>query len=328
MSDEMPSNLDSMPTVPRRFGKKRRAWVVVLAMAVVLAGGCSGGGGEARQDAAPPEAGDECVVTLPGGATMTMVWCPPGEFIMGSPEEEPGRFGNETQHRVKLTEGFWMAKTEVTQKQWQSVMGNNPSRWKDDDLPVECVSWEDCKEFCKKAGNGLRLPTEAEWEYACRAGSTTALPNGDIRILGECNAPALDPIAWYSGNSSVGWSGCNGVDSSGWADKQYPGGEAGTHPVGQKRANSWGLHDMIGNVLEWCEDWYQEDLGHVVVTDPMSPASGADRADRVLRGGSWGHGARFCRSADRYFYDSAFRSRDGGFRPCSSASKTALGNSR
>jgi formylglycine-generating enzyme required for sulfatase activity len=161
--------------------------------------------------------------------------------------------------RVTLSKGFWMAKTEVTQRQWKSVMGNNPSWRKGDDLPVDCVSWVDAWEFCRRAG--MQLPTEAQWEYACRAGTTGA------------RAGNLDSMAWYAGNSG-------GIP----------------HPVGQKRPNAWGLHDMYGNVLEWCADWSECRMDTTPVTDPTGPASGTGR---VLRGGSWICVAGHCRSAWR-----------------------------
>lgn len=266
-------------------------------------------------------AGDERRLRLPGGTLMEMVWCPPGSFVMGSPVTEEGRVDNETQHRVTLTEGFWMAKHEVTQKQWNGVMGDNPSEWKGDDLPVENVSYDSCTNFC--AETGLGLPTEAQWEYACRAGSTTALPNGDIRIAGENNAPALDDIAWYGGNSSVGWKGENGENTSRWRDTQYPGGFAGTHPVGRKLPNAWGLHDMIGNVAEWCADQCDtdqidrddevEDYPHRDVVDP----SGSEEGEyRVIRGGAWNYKAGLCRSANRAWGTPRHTGRNLGFRPC------------
>ncbi len=216
-------------------------------------------------------AGETKTITLPGGATMEMVWCPPGTFMMGSPAGEEGRYNNETQHRVTLTQGFWLGKTEVTQKQWKSVMGSNPSYFKGDNLPVECVSWDDCQEFCKKAG--MRLPTEAEWEYACRAGSTTA---------------------YYWGNA------LNGDKAN--CDGNYPCGttvkgpyKQKTTPVGSYSPNAWGLYDMHGNVWEWCADWYGDYQGGAV-TDPTGPGAGSHR---VGRGGSWYCDASYCRSAYR-----------------------------
>ncbi len=275
--------------------------VAVLLLVLMQCGGGSSGGDNSG--------GTTKTITLPGGATMEMVWCPPGTFMMGSPKGEVGRGRYENSHQVRLTQGFWMAKTEVTQAQWKSVMGKNPSFFMGNNLPVENVSWEDCHEFCKKTG--LQLPTEAQWEYACRAGSTTALPNGPIQILGENNAPVLDPIAWYGGNSSVGWTGVDGYDTSDWSEKQYPSGKAGTHPVGKKKPNAWGLYDMIGNVWEWCEDWYGA-YPSGSVTNPRGASSGTDR---VARGGSWGSKAAYCRSASRFLRNPLSTYNVLGFRP-------------
>jgi formylglycine-generating enzyme required for sulfatase activity len=223
--------------------------------------------------------GETKTITLPGGATMEMVWCPPGTFTMGSPSGEVGRNSDETQHKVTLTTGFWMAKTEVTQAQWKSVMGTNPSYNKGDDLPVEKVSWDDCQKFCEKTG--LQLPTEAQWEYACRAGNT-----GPYAGTGF-----LDELGWY------------GVNSDGK-----------THPVAQKQPNAWGFYDMHGNVLEWCEDWFG-DYPNGAVTDPKGSYS---RSSHVLRGGSWVSYASHCRSASRgAYYQSGIYGYSEGFRPVS-----------
>jgi len=228
------------------------------------------------------EPGETKTVALPGGATMEMVWCPPGEFTMGSPASEEGRYPRhhdyERQHQVTLTKGFWMAKTEVTQKQWQSVMGYNPAKFKGDDLPVECVSWEDCQEFCRKAG--LQLPTEAQWEYACRAGST-----GPYAGTGQ-----LDDMGWHFSNSG-----------------------GGAHPVGTKRANAWGLHDMHGNVWEWCADWFGN-YPTGAVADPTGLVSGGCP---VLRGGCWSDDVQSCRSACRSWGGPDNHSWQNGFRPVS-----------
>ena len=219
-------------------------------------------------------------ITLPGGATMEMIWCAPGHFMMGSPLAERGRFDDEPQHQVTLTKGFWLGKYEVTQRQWQSVMGENPSKFKDPDRPVESVSWEDCNAFIRQVNTGLggvaRFPTEAEWEYACRAGNTSAISGTGL----------LSEMAWYDANS---------------------GNE--THPVGKNHPNAWGFFDMHGNVLEWCYDWFGK--FDAKATDPKGPSIGSFR---VLRGGCWFFYARDCRSAYRLKRDPALRNAIYGFR--------------
>jgi len=196
---------------------------------------------------------------------LRFVRIPAGTFMMGSPENEDERFSRETQHKVTLTRPFEMMVTPVTQALWQAVMGNNPSRFKGPDLPVENVSWDDAQEFIQKLNqmlgtDSLRLPTEAEWEYACRAGTTGAR-------YGE-----LGEVAWYYDNS-----------------------DQKTHPVGQKAPNAWGLYDMLGNVWEWCQDWHGS-YPSGPVTDPTGPSAGSFRVDR---GGSWRNYARGVRAALR-----------------------------
>jgi formylglycine-generating enzyme required for sulfatase activity len=168
---------------------------------------------------------------------------------------------------------------------------------------METVSWDDVQRFLRRIneripGLGLVLPTEAQWEYACRAGTETALYSGDLAIRGERDAPALDPIAWYGGNSGVDFELDNGEDSSSWPDKQHPHERAGTHPVGLKQANPWGLYDMLGNVWEWTQDhWHDNYEG---APDDGSAWEDSDAgAGRVVRGGSWGGSARHVRAAYR-----------------------------
>jgi len=222
-----------------------------------------------------------------------------GTFTMGSPANEPERRDNEVQHQVTIS-SFYMGKYEVTQKEWTAVMGSNPSYFKGDNLPVEWVSWYDAVEFCNRLSqkegltpaytidknnkdwnnsseydelkwtvrwnrnaNGYRLPTEAQWEYACRAGTTTAYHTGNT---------ISDNTGWYDANS-----------------------ERKTHEVGKKPANAWGLFDMHGNVHEWCWDWYG-DYESGAQTDPTGASSGSIR---VIRGGSWFNSAEYVRSAYR-----------------------------
>lgn len=217
-------------------------------------------------------------MTATNSLGMTFNQIPSGTFDMGSPEDEPGRQENEKQHQVTLTQPFYLQTTEITQKQWEAIMGDNPS-WFDDcgeNCPVEMVSWNDVQIFIEelnKLGEGTyRLPTEAEWEYACRAGSDTAFSSGEITETGRGLDTNLDPFAWYAYNA-----------------------EEKTHPVGLKSPNAWGLYDMHGNVMEWCSDWYGE-YSSEPATDPKGPLAGMAR---VLRGGYWYWSAGDCRSAIR-----------------------------
>jgi formylglycine-generating enzyme required for sulfatase activity len=189
------------------------------------------------------KAGERMVLTIKD-VEYAFRWCPAGTFMMGSPQDESGRGIDETLHQVVLSCGFWLLETEVTQMMWANVMGNNPSQFKGMKQPVERVSWNDCQEYIKKlndlrvAPKGYRfsLPTEAQWEYACRAGTTTA---------------------YHFGNTFDGNKANNG---------------GSTKDVGSYPANAWGLHDMHGNVLEWCLDWYG-DYPSGSVTDPTGAVS-------------------------------------------------------
>ncbi|NOZ84667.1 MAG: formylglycine-generating enzyme family protein, partial [Deltaproteobacteria bacterium] len=172
--------------------------------------------------------------------------------------------------------------------------------------------WCESVRFKGLSCKGYRLPTEAEWEYAARAGTTGAIYEGELKILGDNNAPSLDPIAWYGGNSGVSYKG--GWDCSGWQDKQYQSSKCGTHPVGRKRPNPWGLYDMLGNVWEWVNDWYG-DYPKGDVTDPIGPGTGSYR---VLRGGGWDYFARFCHAANRDRDEPGYRDSALGFRPARS----------
>ncbi len=239
--------------------------------------------------------------------TQRMRWIAPGTFTMGSPVGEAGRNENETQHPVTLTKGYWLADSPCTQNLWVAVVGVNPSHFKAADgvwqeLPVETVSWDDCQTLftgklnAQFAGLRAALPTEAQYEYACRAGSGTAIYTGALTIRGGFDGPELDLIAWYGGNSGEGLEVTN-PNSIKYNEKerQYPGQNSGPHRVKMKAANAWGLYDMCGNMWEWVGDWY-DDYPPGAATDPTGPASGEKR---ILRGGGWGSNPRNCRSAQR-----------------------------
>ena len=242
-------------------------------------------------------------------------WIPPGEFTMGSPEDEPGRDDDEgPQHRVKLTQGYWLFDTPVTQALWLSVTAENPSEFQSSNRPVENISFDDVKKFLtvineRHPGLELALPTEAQWEYACRAGVEHATYAGPIDIKGINNAPVLNDIAWYGGNSSDGFELDHGEDCSEWEEKAIEGEQAGSHPVAKKSANKWGLYDMLGNVWEWCAD-DMRDYKNDDITDPNDMEASA----RVVRGGSWGGYARRVRAAFRILREPGGRFNDLGFR--------------
>jgi formylglycine-generating enzyme required for sulfatase activity/serine/threonine protein kinase len=272
-------------------------------------------------------AGEVVTLPLDGDLAMRFAWCPPGTFRMGSPKTEAKRDEDETPHRVTLTKGFYLGVHEVTQAQWKAVLGTNPSVFKGKDageekkLPVENVSWFDCVEFCIKlserkhrkpcyrlanvqrdkegsieaadveflaGGTGYRLPTEAEWEYACRAGTVTPFHFGDTLSTDQANYDGRFPY---------------GKGKEGEFRKT-------TTPVGIFPANGWGLFDMHGNVWEWCQDGY----GKYASGDRKDPQGDKAGFARVLRGGSWNVNPGFCRSAGRHRFLPARRSNFVGCR--------------
>ena len=238
---------------------------------------------------------------------IKLVLIPKGTFMMGSPESEEGRQEDETQHEVTISKDYYVGVYEVTQSQYEKVMDKNPSHFQganvgneNADLPVENVSWDDAVEFCKKlsdlpeekeAGREYRLPTEAEWEYACRAGSKTVYSFDDEEGL-------LPEYGWFKRNSS-----------------------GRTHTVGLLEPNAWGLYDMHGNVWEYCSDRYGE-YPKGAVSDPTGPKEGSDR---VIRGGSRLYEAAICRSARRDRLPPSDRFDDLGFRLALSSSTTPQG---
>jgi len=243
------------------------------------------------------------------GAKLVLI--PAGKFLIGPSDK---------QHEVVISKDYYMQTTEITQGQWKKVMGSNPS-WFDkcgDNCPVERVSWNDAQKFIERLNqrentNKYRLPTEAEWEYAARAGTNTALYTGNYELISENNAPALDPIAWYTGNSCADYEGAN--PCSNVPNKQYNCEKCGPHPVAKKQANAWGLYDMLGNVWEWCQDWYGEYPANSVV-DPTGPTVGTHP---IIRGGSWSYVARLMNASttqvsSRYGTNKDNDSADIGFR--------------
>jgi formylglycine-generating enzyme required for sulfatase activity len=235
---------------------------------------------------------EEILVDLPGGATLGMVWIKPGTFSMGSPDGEPERDSNEgPQHEVRISRGFYLGKCEITQKQWEAVMGTRP--WEGmiyaptgPNYPAVSISWDEAQKFidtlnATEADSTYRLPTEAEWEYACRAGTTTRWSFGN-------DESRLPEYAWYY-------------------DDIWNSSERGLRAVGMKKPNPWGLYDMHGNVWEWVQDWHTTIVGIRESTsypdsaqiDPTGPRSGSHR---VKRGGSFYDFARLLRSAFRDGY--------------------------
>jgi len=276
---------------------------------------------------------------------LKMVWCPAGKFTLVSPDSDENADDDEKPaHEVTLTKGFWMGQMPVTQGLWELVMGNNPS---DEDhcgqsdskqRPVENVSWYDVVKFCNmlsekeglkpvydlsgdkdnprvdESAGGYRLPTEAQWEYACRAGTVKQTYAGDLREReyqedGSADGYRLPTEAqWeYACRAGTTEPRYGNLDDIAW---YYENGGGETHAVGQKQANAWGLYDMLGNAWEWCWDWHG-DYSSSAVTDPVGASSGSFR---VNRGGSWNDRARGVRSAARRRNSPGYRNLHLGFR--------------
>ena len=229
---------------------------------------------------------------LASGVWMELQRIPAGTFLMGTPKAEKKRDKDETRHEVTLTQPFLIGKYPVTQAQWEAVMGSNPSDFQGDNLPVENVSWDDAQSFCvkvhEKTGHTVCLPTDAQWEYSCRAGTSTPFHFGQ-----ELNGTQAN---------------CDGNYPYGTTQKGPYLGK--TSPVGSYPANAWGLYDMHGNVWEWCQDWYG-DYPKQSVTDPRGPEVGSIC---VIRGRSWYYEAAYCRSASRNGLVPSYRFSCNGFR--------------
>ncbi|MCX6945682.1 MAG: formylglycine-generating enzyme family protein [Opitutales bacterium] len=265
---------------------------------------------------------------------------PSGTFRQGSPQNEPGRTAAEGLPAwVSMARPFWLGRTPVTHGQWRALMGTDLAAQAqkafpgnrdlsqllagaDESVAMYLVNWREAMEFCSRlnararaegslpAGYEFTLPTEAQWEYACRAGTTEATYGEGLRLAGESSAAGLGRIAWYAGNSSVGYEGL-GWDTVAGSGENSPGGRAGPRGVGLKQPNAWGLGDMLGNVYQWCRDVPAEVLPADDVTDPTGPVSGLDR---VVRGGSWHSGAAYCRAGYRAWNMADGRSQFIGFR--------------
>jgi len=260
------------PAGPNRV----RTLAIFAALVAAMAGALRAG--------PPSPSGSRGEAIVAGATGLQLQWIPPGDFFLGDVHQAPIT-------TVRITRGFWMGRFDVTQRQWQALMGSNPSHFKDQggDAPVENVSWDDAAAFCRAVnlrekaegrlpeGYEYRLPTEAEWEYACRAGTTGAYAGDGV----------MDDMGWYARNSGMH-----------------------THPVGQKLPNAWGLFDMEGNVWQWCLDWFGPYPGGVE-TDPAGPTSGSSR---VYRGGCWFVVAEHCRSAFRFASLPVLRDYYLGFR--------------
>ena len=250
-------------------------------------------------------------------ATLTFRWIMPGTFMMGSPDNEEGHHSSEDYHEVTLEQGFWLSDTPVTQAFWQAVSGDNPSHFKGDELPVETVSWDDAQQFIetlnqRHADLTIRLPYETEWEYACRAGTITPFSFGEEIDATKANYRGVWDIKDHK-NMDKEWGSDASKQTSGM--KNYP-------------ANIWGLYDMHGNVFEWCQDEWQEQLGteptifntsfaaldKVIKAESSTSEASEEELQRVIRGGAWFFHGRICRSSDRSRSTPDFRNSSVGFR--------------
>lgn len=292
---------------------------------------------------------------------MELAWIAPGTFTMGTPDSEAGHRANESpQTRVEITQGFWMARHEVTHGQWKDLMGSSmedqarkalddetlfhlgagtmPLRTyfgltresgtagllgsTGDDVPMIWISWDECVEFARRltqrmAASGaipsdyeFRLPTEAEWEYAARAGTLGATHAGDMALADDGSAPVLDGIAWYASNSGEGYDGKQ-IDASHWITQKEGAAHGSPRDVGTRAPNAWGLYDMLGNAAEWCSDWYAPLPGGQV----RDWKGGSENPKgRIRRGGGWSTFARNARSGYRNAHEGDFRWVNLGFR--------------
>jgi formylglycine-generating enzyme required for sulfatase activity len=264
-------------------------------------------------------------------ASIDMIWIRPGSFVMGcSKADDKHCKNNETTHKVTLSDGFWISRSEITQKQWFIAMGTNPSYFnvtsldEQEKLPVENISYDDALSFTEKVSTTknlkMTLPTEAQWEYAARATTTTAYYDNYDDIKGDANSESAHFIGWYAGNSSE-WTykkktqpiPSNSVDLSTKYQNFYKKSSTSfaTHYIMQKANSDWRLKDTSGNVAEWCFDWYQDDLGTADSVDPKGSSSGTKR---VVKGGSWYDGAAMLRSSSREGIAPSIKSNRVGLR--------------
>ncbi|MBR5977612.1 MAG: SUMF1/EgtB/PvdO family nonheme iron enzyme, partial [Verrucomicrobia bacterium] len=255
------------------------------------------------------ETGENVIVPLAENVDMEMVWIEPGSFMMGSPEDELGREDREIQHQVTISKGFWIGKYEVTQAQYKAVTGKNIPVEMSAVYPAGSINWSDAMDFCDKLtqseqdaarlpkGYRYTLPTAAQWEYACRAGTTTSLNSGKNITSVNDFCPNMDEVGWYHYNAS-----------------------GRTQPVGQKLANNWGLYDMEGNLWEWVSDWF----GYYTASAVSDPVGAVFGTERTLRGGSWYNYQNMCRSAFFINYNPAAGNSDFGFRVVLTADPNAM----